>query len=84
MSIVRRNILDTVPVLIISSMNRKLEKKLGPTLNQRLGSLNAAELEELFREEEEIATMRQQLESQRKVGSNLLDIMHFQLKTIIT
>ncbi|PAV62936.1 hypothetical protein WR25_03851 isoform B [Diploscapter pachys] len=84
MSIVRRNVLDTVPVLIVSSMNRKLEKKLAPTLNQRLGSLSVAELEELFREEEKIATMRQQLESQRKVGSSLLDIMHFQLRTVIT
>ncbi|PAV90945.1 hypothetical protein WR25_12928 [Diploscapter pachys] len=78
MSIVRRNVLDTVPVLIVSSMNRKLEKKLAPTLNQRLGSLSVAELEELFREEEKIATMRQQLESQRKE----LDTMINSIKAI--
>lgn len=65
-------------------MNRKLQKELAPTLYQELGSSNADDLEELFRENEEIAIMRQQLESQRKVGSSLLDIMYFQLRTVIT
>ncbi|KAE9547206.1 hypothetical protein FO519_009582 [Halicephalobus sp. NKZ332] len=64
-------------MLIISSMNRKLQKKLSPTLNLHLGRLNEAELEELFRENEIIATRRQQLENQRKVSFSLLDMMNF-------
>ena len=84
MSIVRRNVLDTVPVLISSSMNKKLQKKLSPILNERLGSLNDTELEELFRQDKIITTKRQQLENQKKVGSSRLDIMHFQLRKVIT
>ena len=84
MSIVRRNVLDTVPAFISSSMNKKLQKKLSPILNERLGSLNDTELEELFRQDKIITTKRQQLENQKKVGSSRLDIMHFQLRKVIT
>lgn len=68
MSIVRRNIIDTVPAFIIYNMNRKLQKKLSPTLNLRFRELTDIQLKDLFHEDKQIATMRQQLENQKKVG----------------
>ncbi|KAE9547484.1 hypothetical protein FO519_009304 [Halicephalobus sp. NKZ332] len=73
MSIVRRNILDTVPAFIIYNMNRKMQKKLSPTLNLRFRELTDIELKDLFLEDEQIAIMRQQLDSQKKEWNNIID-----------